>query len=284
MLYADEALPHQGNVLFVYMSTKIHNIFSNSALCHLKLGITSHYMSLFTIPSTCPPKNGFIIVCASFITLTDSDIITYIGTLWAIWKLRNAQVFRQHQPTSASIALQLNENLHLHTIFVQQQHDPTRNPLDPPTPPDFDVANIGQHTSSQQPIILQIAGHKHKLKGVGGLAWVEGRGNQNPHHQHGSFCYSNSIISMVATACQYACTWAASNNYMHIRILTDSRELVRILRTSNTGPIDTKWTIANILRTAKSFTTCQVVRVPRHQIEVAHELAKWSCHYNRSFS
>ena len=61
---------------------------------------------------------------------------------------------------------------------------------------------------------------------------------------------------MVATACQQVCAWAASNNYRHIRILTDSRELVRILRTGNNGSIATKWTIATILRMANFFTTC----------------------------
>ena len=35
---------------------------------------------------------------------TNSAVVTFIGTLWAIWKLRNAQVFRQQRPTSESIA------------------------------------------------------------------------------------------------------------------------------------------------------------------------------------
>ena len=216
--------------------------------------------------------------------VTDSVIIEYIGTLWAIWKLRNAQVFRHQRPTPASIAIQLTENLNLHNIFVQKRHDHTWNSLDPPMPQGFDIVNTGQHTVPNQPIFLQIAGYKHKLKGMGGLAWMEGRGNQVSHQQHGSFCYSSSINSMVATACQYACTWAVSNNHGHICILTNSQDLIYSLRTTNSGPIETKWTIGNILRTAKLLTTCQVIRVPRQQIEGAHHLAKWWCHSNRSLS
>lgn len=215
---------------------------------------------------------------------TDSDIITYIGTLWAIWKLRNAQVFRQKRPTSTTIAVQLSENMRLHAIFAQQRHDPTRNPLDPSTPPGFDVANIGHYNSGQPEITLQIAGYQHKLKGLGGIAWVASIGHQTSHYQHGTLCYSESLISMVAKACQQACTWAASNNYGHIRILTDSRGLVRILRTGNKGPIAIKWTIDNILRQADAFHTCQVVWVPHQQLAVVRRLAKWWCHSSLSFS
>ena len=167
--------------------------------------------------------------------------------------------------------------MHQHAIFAQQQHDPTQNPLDPPTPPGFEIANLGQQTSPQPTILFQIAANRNKATGKGGIAWIEGIANPGPQHQHGSFCYSTSNISLVALACHQACSWATSKNYTHIRIITDSTELVQILRTGNHRYIDIKWTIAKILHMAKCFTICQVARVPRRDVEGAHRLANWWC-------
>ena len=104
----------------------------------------------------------------------ESTLSMFVGTLWAIWKLRNAQIFRQQRPTTALINLQLQDNMRHHAIFVQQVHDPTRNPLDPSTSPGFVIANIGHQNGRSPSIIIQIAGTRPNKTGLGGMAWVMG--------------------------------------------------------------------------------------------------------------
>lgn len=42
----------------------------------------------------------------------------FVDTLWAIWYLRNNQVFRQQRPTTTSITMQLQESAQQHLLFV----------------------------------------------------------------------------------------------------------------------------------------------------------------------
>lgn len=91
-----------------------------------------------------------------------SCLPTYIGTIWAIWKLRNSQVFRQQRPTVNLITPELQESMCQHGIFTHNSYDPTRKPLDPSTPPEFHVAHIGQQIHGIPSITFQIAGTRNK--------------------------------------------------------------------------------------------------------------------------
>lgn len=159
-----------------------------------------------------------------------SKLTNFIGTLWAIWKLRNAQVFCQKRPTTDSITFQLQDSMRYHAIFVQDLHDPTRNPLDPSTPPGFEIANIGQQTGHLPSITILIAGTRPIIKGLGGLAWITRSANCLPSIKQGSFCYSPSAVFTEVMACLHAITWAASHQYMRIHIYTNSRGLIKLLQ------------------------------------------------------
>lgn len=118
---------------------------------------------------------------------------TYIGTLWAIWKLRNAQVFRHQRPTIPSITFHLQDSVKLHDTFTKACHDPTRNPRDPTIPPGFDVVHLGQQTHGSPSLTIQIAGRKYKLRSLDGVAWVGDMGDHNGHLQHVQFAIRRRI-------------------------------------------------------------------------------------------
>lgn len=94
--------------------------------------------------------------------INGSGLPSYVGTLWAIWKLRNSQVFRHQRPTTRLIDFELQESLRRHGIFVQNSYDATRNPLDPSFSPGFQVAFIGQQVSGTPLLTFQISGIRRK--------------------------------------------------------------------------------------------------------------------------
>lgn len=75
--------------------------------------------------------------------ITTSRLPKFIGALWAIWILRNEQVFRSRRPTLQSITHQLQVSENQHVIFVAQ-FDHTWNPRDLTTPPGFKCVNLGR--------------------------------------------------------------------------------------------------------------------------------------------
>lgn len=200
---------------------------------------------------------------------------TYIGTLWAIWKLRNAQVFRHQRPTIPSITFHLQDSVKLHDTFTQACHDPTRNPRDPTIPPGFDVVHLGQQTHGTPSLTIQIAGRKYKLRSLGGVAWVGDMGDHNGHLQHSSICYTTSHILAEATACFHAIAWATTHHHMQPRIMTESRAFIHHLRSTQSLDIRIRWTIDRIAHLARQCITCQVVQVPRSQVREAYQLACW---------
>ncbi|KMS96439.1 hypothetical protein BVRB_9g224930 [Beta vulgaris subsp. vulgaris] len=163
-----------------------------------------------------------------------------------------------------------------HAIFVQQVHDPTRNPLDPSAPPGFVIANIGHQNGHPPSIIIQIAGTRPNKKGLGGIAWVMGFTNCLPSAKHGTLSYSPSTGSTEAMACLHAITWATSHQYSQIQILTKSRQLVQLLQPGNHTDITLNWTVQKILAQARNFLTCQILYVAKEQVAEATRLAhKW---------
>lgn len=52
---------------------------------------------------------------------TNIRLLSFIGTLWATWKTKNDQVFRQIQATSEQISLHIADSSHQHSVFLQGQ-------------------------------------------------------------------------------------------------------------------------------------------------------------------
>lgn len=70
----------------------------------------------------------------------------FIGTLWAIWKSRNEQVFRQIRATEEVFQLHIRDSYHQHTWFIEDDH-PRRTPPPAPNygpPPGFWSINLGR--------------------------------------------------------------------------------------------------------------------------------------------
>lgn len=168
---------------------------------------------------------------------------TFIGILWAIWKLRNAQIFRHQRPTPALIALEIQVSTRQHGIFTNDSFDPTRNPLDPSIPPGFNVAHIGQQHYGSPSITIQIAGKRRKSKCLGSTAWIGMMATPCPTLRHASICFTSSNISVIALACLQALTWVQGHHHTQLHILTTSSELIHLLRSTKVVDIRIRWTI-----------------------------------------
>lgn len=177
---------------------------------------------------------------------------TFVGGLWAIWLLRNEQVFRGSRPTLHSIITRIKI-----TEELVAQFDQTRNPRDPTTPPGFQCANLGQHVTHPGTFVVQIDGVWNKKKKTRGLAWVNSLNSTSETPFLGDFCHANSALATKATACLNTIQWAKDTGHMNLRILTDSYRLVHLLATTDTKDITLKWTLTKIRTLGMVFQTCK---------------------------
>ncbi|XP_010677737.1 uncharacterized protein LOC104893339 [Beta vulgaris subsp. vulgaris] len=209
-----------------------------------------------------------------------SRLPKFVGALWSIWKSRNDQVFQTHRPTIQSLVIQLQESDKQHDIFLAQTHDPTRNPRDPNTPPGFCYVQLGQRLSAARPSTVQIDGSWDRRTNAGGVAWATTFDPDFIQAQQGRFFFALSALATEATTCLNSLLWAKSTRQLNIKILTDPSVLVQLLQAENHQDISLKWTILRIRILGKTFTSCQLQKVYRLQVSMAHQLAQW-CRKNR---
>ena len=209
-------------------------------------------------------------------TAIDSPIYTFIGTLWTIWLSRNSQVFRQHRPSERSIGITHQQTMQQHLCYVQQQHDPTRNLLDPCAPPGFQGVHFGKQPTTFFSLTLYVAGTKFQGNHRCGIAWLGRTGDNGAIMQQGVYCYAASTIQTEALACLRALSWARAMGHRHIKICTSSLlALVQALRTHGTSDITIRWTVESIATMANSLLSCFVLHVPPSQVNEARRLASW---------
>lgn len=163
-------------------------------------------------------------------TVIGSSLPTFVATLWTIWLLSNAQVFRQQCPTAPSVIRIHHESMHQHLCYAQQQRDPTRNPFDPTIPPRFQGAQLGHQPSHMFSLTIYIAGTKFRGQQLNGVAWLGTMRDHIYQHQHGSLCYSSSNIQTEATTCLKALSWTWATCHTQVLICTSSQGLVQALQ------------------------------------------------------
>lgn len=89
---------------------------------------------------------------------------------------------------------------------------------------------------------------------------------------------------MEARACLLALEWATLQPLRCIAIHTDSANLVRFLTLETITDLDVKFTIHDIKALAKTLDWCQVIKVSRTGVQLAHDLAKQCSQQMQAFS
>lgn len=198
----------------------------------------------------------------------------FIGTLWAVWKTRNNQVFRQVRATLEVFNVYLTEGMHDHTLFTANGV-PTITTHTAPNftnPPGFIATDLGQVNSNVFDLIIQIDGSWDKSTGQGGVAWVATQ-HMNPIQSNGKFIYASTAIQTEAMACLEALRGVLASAFTRIMIVTDSEILVRSLASQMPSDISILHTIGDIRATSASIHSCRILKVSRTQVQQAHELA-----------
>lgn len=214
---------------------------------------------------------------------TGNSISSFVGTLWSIWKLRNEQVFREIRPSINSIQRLLLQSDQEHKVFIAERSDPSRNPRDPTSPPGFNLVHLGKHTWGAHPLTITIHAVWDKCKLSTGFAWVLPSILISNQREYGGFSYASSALAAEAMTCRKALSWAQQAGHMNLTILTQSGQLLQILRSKDFGDISIKWTIEAIRTLASTFNMCQVSRVSSAQIAEAKRLALWWRRYQIAY-
>lgn len=211
-----------------------------------------------------------------------SRLPRFIGTLWAIWKTRNGQVFREIRATEEVFQLHIRDSHHQHTRFTEDEH-PRRTPPPAPNygpPPGFCSVNLGRSQGVPPNILIKIDGAWDKSTGYGGAAWVAMH-HQRPFQSQGRFLYASSALQTEAAACLSAVKWIRTMNLTNILILTDSTLLVSFLGSTTREDISLIHTLHAICAEAGDMPSCRLIKVSRDQVQLAHQLAI-HCRRNRT--
>ena len=130
-----------------------------------------------------------------------SRLTSFINTLWAIWNVRNGQVFRQVRATLSTFDAQVQEGASQHSRFIETD---VITPPPPPAPnygrpPGFILAHLGRVTVGTPDVIIQFDGSWKARDGSGGTAFVVHQQDQQIHQQ-GTFTYTSSALQAEALA------------------------------------------------------------------------------------
>ena len=109
-----------------------------------------------------------------------------------------------------------------HATFISTRHDPSRNPRDPNSPPGFHLANLGQQTTVERPLKVQINAACDRCKLSTGIAWVISSLPTTNQRKYGCFSYASSALAAELMTCLKAITWARNGGYLNLVILTMS--------------------------------------------------------------
>ena len=199
----------------------------------------------------------------------------FIGILWAIWKTRNDQVFRNQRATLATLVAHMQDSEDQHHKFTLQgaQATSSRNLRDAIHPPGFSSVNLGGSYASGPPIVIQTDGSWDAESGHGGAGWVPFIQPTQGDYKFGVFMFASSAIHTEAAACLHALRWAGSNSLFNVVIFTDSARLVDFAEFRTTPDISIQHMLNDIWEAASSLHWCCLVKVTRSQVQQAHEIA-----------
>ena len=194
-----------------------------------------------------------------------SRLPLFIAIVWAIWCSRNAYVFRQQVRDMASVQALLSTGLQQHEHFAEGLPINHTHTQDPPTPPGFLVANLGQNLQGAPQIHIQTDGSWYRHTGLGSAAWISTAtiGHSISTQGHASFHHFGSALQSETVACLKALLWAKTKHNHSLAISSDSANLVHSLNSRHIHDIGTHHTITDIRATAKTFRWCCITKVPR---------------------
>lgn len=111
---------------------------------------------------------------------------------------------------------------------------------------------------------------------------------QQPPTLHGKgqgvISHGSSALMLEARACLLALEWAHLQPFNSIAIHIDSVNLVRFLTLETIPDLVVKFTIQDIRLVAQQFEWCQVIKVSRTGVQLAHDMAKICSNQLHSFS
>lgn len=211
-----------------------------------------------------------------------SRLPTFLGTLWAIWKTRNHQIFRNVRATLHILSAYVQESDRQHQLFMGTDSFPLDIPPAPNEvdPPGFLSHNLGMAHHGNPEIMIQLDGSWDAKFGTAGLAWVVHVSNHCIYRK-GLFFYALSALHTEAQACLQAIRWARENHYQNILLNTDSVLLVQYLRSTKQVDITIQHTLASIKAEAAHLNWCCLLKVSRQQVQMAHSIAT-TCRHLRT--
>lgn len=206
----------------------------------------------------------------------------FVGTLWSIWLLRNAQVFRQIRPMADSILRSIQKSDDQHATFSTDNNQQPMSGRDPMTPPEFLQVQLGHHYLEDRPLMIQIHVVWNKSNLATGMGWAVSSTLAHQTQQYGAFSYASSAIAATTMACLKAVTWARAG-HSNIILLTSSTQFLQILKSRDYHDITIKWTIGALRQEGLSLPSCKVLRVCRTQITEAQQVALWCRQHSMDF-
>ena len=181
----------------------------------------------------------------------------FIGTLWAIWKTRNGQVFRHIRATEEVFRTHIRDSRLQHSKFIEDDHPPMIPPPAPNYghPPSFFTINLGSLPGANPKVVIQIDGSWDKSTGHGGAAWVATQ-RLIPLQSQGLFLLAASALRTETEACLSAIKWARALTLTNILILTNSTLLVTVLGSNSKDDISIHHTLNAIRAEAGRIQRC----------------------------
>ncbi|XP_048503103.1 uncharacterized protein LOC125498849 [Beta vulgaris subsp. vulgaris] len=205
----------------------------------------------------------------------------FIGTLWAIWKTRNDQVFRQIRATLEGFHVYVTESRHHHDHFLANNNPLSKPPPAPNcfSPPGFLMVDLGQEELEEVDLIIQIDGSWDRSNGHGGASWVATH-HMNHIHSSGKFLHASSALHTEVMACLSALWWVIPTSFSSILIMTDSTLLIQNLEPGATADISILHMVSDIRATSGYLRSCRIMKGSRAQVRQAHEIAN-QCRMHR---
>lgn len=216
--------------------------------------------------------------------------VYFICTLWGLWVARNNFVFRGEVATIVSVNSIIKEGMEQHNIFADSTTGNLRN-LHPPefgpsVPLGFFTAVLRDTGTEWAAVRLQVDGSWRRDSKRAGMGWyLDKEGNETEDPNGGAtFGYVESALQAEANACLKGLQWVVDRNIQSIMVLSDSHQLVEMLRDTRLVDIRLLWTIKEIFSIGLRFDYCCVTKVERERVHRAHSLAKASSATMISFS
>ncbi|XP_021843644.2 uncharacterized protein [Spinacia oleracea] len=196
----------------------------------------------------------------------------FIALLWSLWKMRNARIFRgEGGHPGAVLAVWDTQLKEVDTFKRRNKEDSSEGAREPP---GFNMVHIGQAKDFCNAFVLQVDGSWDKKTGRAGWGVAVSTESQSESAekagQHGMAVSSDHAE---AKACLLGLNWASQRQINRLRINTDSAALVSNLRLGRVVDITIMGIVEEIRNLGSTFQQCTILKVPRRNVTIAHNVA-----------